>query len=222
MASEDAGPPHGTPPAAAGGTVASRSVALERDGFLQALIGELAGTLQDVVGVEDSAGFVSVVGQRMGRHIGRGYRDALGGGPLDREQVAQVLVDLKRRIGGGFSVIEQDDGKIVLGNRACPFAQQVVGRPALCMMTSNVFGSIAADDLGYAKVSIDEAIARGDAGCRVTVWLRRSEESIGAEGREYFSDPLPGALVAVHADAVPHDDAPPVGGGADGGPGHRH
>ena len=52
------------------------------------------------------------------------------------------------------------------------------------MMTSNVFGSIAAENLGYARVQIDEAIARGDPGCRVTVFLTPSDEESGA--REYF------------------------------------
>ena len=51
-----------------------------------------------------------------------------------------------------------------------PFAEKVVGRPALCMMTSNVFGSIAAENLGYAKVVLEQAIARGDSGCRVVVY----------------------------------------------------
>ena len=80
------------------------------------------------------------------------------------EQVAAVLVDLKRRIHGDFFIIEEDDEKIVLGNRACPFAEMVAGRPSLCMMTSNVFGFIAADNLGYSKVELQETIARGDAG----------------------------------------------------------
>ena len=87
------------------------------------------------------------------------YKNALAIDRLSREQVADVLVDLNRRIRGDFFVIEQDDEKIVLGNRACPFAEKVVGRPALCMMTSNVFGSIAAQNLGYSKVVIEEAIA---------------------------------------------------------------
>jgi hypothetical protein len=61
-----------------------------------------------------------------------------------------------------------------------------VGRPALCMMTSNVFGSIAADNLGYSKVVIEEAIARGDAGCRVVVYLKKTPEALIAQGREYY------------------------------------
>src|SRR5689334_100322 len=91
---------------------------LERDVFLRTLLRELAGTLQDVVGLEDAAGFISVVGQRLGEQINADYKAALGLPELSREQVADVLVDLKRRIQGDFYVISQDDEKIVLGNRA--------------------------------------------------------------------------------------------------------
>lgn len=162
------------------------AVPLERDIFLRTLLRELAGTLQEVVGLEEASGFISVVGQRIGDQINDGYKAALGVSGLDRDQVAAVLVDLKRRIQGDFYVIEQDDDKIVLGNRACPFAEKVLGRPALCMMTSNVFGSIAAQNLGYAKVVIEQAIARGDAGCRVVVHLKPTPEAEEAPGREYF------------------------------------
>jgi hypothetical protein len=41
-----------------------------------------------------------------------------------REQVAQVCVDLKRRIQGEFYVIEEDEDKIVFGDTACPFAEK--------------------------------------------------------------------------------------------------
>jgi predicted ArsR family transcriptional regulator len=158
-------------------------ISLERDLFLRTLLRELAGTLQDVVGIEEASGFVSVVGQRIGDQIDAEYKTALGIATLTRRQVSEVLVDLKRRIKGDFFVIDQDDTKIVLGNRACPFAEKVLDRPALCMMTSNVFGVIAAENLGYAKVVIEAAIARGDAACRVVVHLNPEQQ---ADGREYF------------------------------------
>jgi predicted ArsR family transcriptional regulator len=166
-------------------------VALDRDVFLRTLIRELSGTLQDVVGLDEASGFISVVGQAMGRQIDEAYRGALGVRQLDRAAVADVLVDLKRRIQGDFYVIEQDDDRIVLGNRACPFAEKVVGRPAMCMMTSNVFGVIAAENLGYARVELDETIALGHAGCRVTVHLREPAEGAAGTGREYFGGVSP-------------------------------
>jgi hypothetical protein len=56
------------------------------------------------------------------------------------------------------------------------------------MMTSNVFGSITARNLGYAKVAVHQAIAQGHASCRIAVYLRPTPESDAVSGREYFSD----------------------------------
>lgn len=166
--------------------IANLEIPLERDLFLRTLIRELSGTLQEVVGIEEAAGFISVVGQNMGDQINHAYKSALKVSSLSREQVINVLVDLKDRIQGDFYVIEEDDDKIIFGNRTCPFAEKVIGRPSMCMMTSNVFGSIAANNLGYAKVELQETIAEGATGCRVVVYLELTEDAEDAEGREYF------------------------------------
>ncbi len=162
------------------------AVPLERDVFLRTLIRELSGTLQEVIGMDEATGFISVVGQRVGDQINRDYRTALGVSGLSRDQVRDVLIDLKRRIQGDFYVIEEDEEKIVLGNRVCPFGDKVIGRPAMCMMTSNVFGVIAAENLGYARVVLEQTIAEGAPGCRVTVHLKASDEAQSPPGREYF------------------------------------
>lgn len=162
------------------------AVPLDRDRFMRDLIRELAGTLEEVIGLEEANGYISLVGSAIGTAIDRDYRTALQVSRLDRSQVAAVMVDLKRRVQGDFYIISEDDEKIVLGNRACPFGDQVWGRPSMCMMTSNVFGSIAANNLGYAKVELQETIARGHAGCRVVVYLKPTDEALAAEGREYF------------------------------------
>ncbi|MEA5583368.1 methanogen output domain 1-containing protein [Nodularia harveyana UHCC-0300] len=157
-----------------------------RDLFLRTLIRTLSGTLQDIVGLEEASGFISVVGQSMGGEMNQDYKSALEVSKLSRQQIAYVLVDLKRRIQGDFYVIEQNDEKIVFGNRTCPFAEQVINRPVMCMMTSNVFGTITANNLGYAKVELQETIAKGNSGCRITVYLKPTEEAEDADGREYF------------------------------------
>lgn len=162
-------------------------VELDRDLFLRTLIRELAGTLEDVVGLEEASGFVSAVGQRIGDQINLSYRSALGVELLSKQQVADVLVDLKRRIQGDFFVLEQTDEKIVFGNRVCPFAEKVIGRPSMCMMTSNVFGTIAAENLGYAKVALEQTIAEGEPECRVVVYLKPQSDAHRVDGREYFS-----------------------------------
>lgn len=160
-------------------------VPLEWEGFMGSLLRELSGTLQDVVGLDEAAGFVSVVGQRVGDQINEQYREALGERQLSREQVAAVLVDLKRRIAGDFYLIEETPERIVLGNRRCPFGDKVKDRPALCMMTSNVFGVIASENLGFAEVELQETIAEGHAECRVVVHLKPTDEGGAGRGRTY-------------------------------------
>ena len=166
--------------------VRQAAVPLDRDRFMRALIRQLAGSLEDVIGIEDARGYFSLVGRTIGNEIDRSYRHALQCERLDPAQVAAVLVDLKRRIEGDFYIIEQDEEKIVLGNRACPFGDQVLGRSSMCMMTSNVFGAIAARNLGYAKVELQETIARGHPGCRVVIYLKPEGAAADADGREYF------------------------------------
>lgn len=160
------------------------NVNLDRDVFLRTLLRELAGTLQDVVGIEEASGYISVVGAAVGKQLDGEYRRALQVDRLSRNQVGEVLVDLKQRIHGDFYIVEEREDRIVLASRSCPFGKFVEGRPSLCMMTSNVFGFIAAENLGYARVQIDEAIARGNSGCRVTVFLTPSDPLDGT--REYF------------------------------------
>lgn len=171
---------------AGGQQLSEAALPLNRDVFMRTLIRELAGVLEDVVGVREAAGYISVVGQSIGRSINRDYKIACSAPVLSRGQVAGVLVDLKRRIEGEFFVIEESEDRIVLGNRACPFGDKVIGRPSMCMMTSNVFGVIAAENLGYSKVELQETIANGDPGCRVVVHLRPTPEALAAVGREYY------------------------------------
>lgn len=165
--------------------VANASIDLDRDIFMRSMLRELAGALEDVVGVAEASGYISLVGGAIGEQIHEDYCRALSIDRLSREQVAHVLVDLKRRIQGQFFIVSEDENRIVFGNRACPFGKMVEGRPSLCMMTSNVFGYIAAQSFDYARVEITEAISLGHEGCRIVVHLKPGMSS-AFSNREYF------------------------------------
>lgn len=167
--------------------IAELAVPLERDVFLRTMLRELSGSLQDIVGVEEASGFISVVGQALGDEINAQYRTAAGVDQFDHAQVADVLVDLKRRIQGDFTLTSVTEDQLDLLNGRCPFGDKVLGRPALCMMTSNVFGTIAAENLGYARVVLHETIANGDGRCRVSVHLHPDGGVSVDHGREYFA-----------------------------------
>jgi len=161
-------------------------IPLERDGFMRNLLRHLSGSLEDIVGLREASGFISMVGQQMGDEINKTYCQALQVNKLDKHQLALVLTDLKQRIQGNFSIESEADDKIVLVTTSCPFADKVIERNSLCMMTSNVFGTIAAENMGYAKVELDKTIAKGDNGCRVVVHLKPTDAAEMAMGHEYF------------------------------------
>lgn len=167
--------------------IAKLDIGLERDVFLRSLLRELSGTLEEVVGFEEASGFISIVGQHIGEWINQSYLESLQQENLTQQQVEEVLVDLKHRIKGDFFIESVTQDKIVLGNRCCPFEDKVKGRESLCMMTSNVFGTITSENLGYAKVCLHKTIARGDEGCRIVVYLSESDESRIDAGNEYFA-----------------------------------
>ena len=160
-------------------------IPLDRDLFLRKLLRELTGLLEDVVGTDEACGYISSVGSAMGTWIDEQYRTALDVDTLDIEQIAQVFVDLKGRIGGDFYVVSVDEARIVIGNRICPFGEFAFDRPSLCMMTSNVFGRIAADNTGYARVELHDTIATRAKECRIVVHLTPAD-GVEASEREYY------------------------------------
>jgi predicted ArsR family transcriptional regulator len=162
-------------------------LAINKDDFMRSVIRELVGILEQTVGDREAAAYVNYVGLALGRVLNSEYRAAFAEDKLDARRVAMVLVDLKARIDGGFSIESMDAEKIVLVNTACPFGDKVIGRPSLCRMTANVFGHIAAENLGYARVRIDEAIARGDTRCRVTVVIAQPDAPAGKGESEFFA-----------------------------------
>lgn len=155
---------------------------LNREEFCLDLIRDVAGTLEDVVGLEEAEGYLAVVGTHMGRRLHDHYAALRNVETLPRGEVPAVLLDLKRQIGGSFEIEAETADSITFVNDRCPFGKRVENRPSLCMMTSNVFGFISAEANGYAKVELDQTIAEGDGRCRVIVHFAKNS----AQGREYY------------------------------------
>lgn len=154
--------------------------------FLREVVKELATTLEEAVGLNEARVFISAVGTRIGSLMNTEYQSLCKTERMEINQIASALVDLKRRIDGNFSIESISPEQIVLTNTKCPFGKQVVGRKSLCMMTSNVFGRIAADNCGYAKVDLPKTIASGDTECRVVVTMKKTGKALAFEAREYF------------------------------------
>src|SRR5918993_568586 len=107
-------------------------------------------------------------------------------GRMTPEQLGECYVRLKHAIDGQFSVVEATPERIVLENRRCPFGEAVRHAPALCRMTSSVFGGLAARNHPEgATVLLEERIAVGDPGCRVVVYLGRAPAEVAPYAHRY-------------------------------------
>jgi len=160
-----------------------------KEAFLRALVVEMARTAESGRGPAAAEEIVSHVGATVGGQMEDEYRRAHALiGRLTAAQVADCYVRLKSAIDGDFYAISVTDEKIVLGNRRCPFGDTVRQAPALCRMTSSVFGGIAARNNGDAVVLLDERIAVGDPECRVTVLLGPTARQT-AGGHHYRAEP---------------------------------
>jgi uncharacterized protein len=166
--------------------IGSADIDFDHHGLVKTLVSAMAELLESIAGVEDACVYVSGIAARLETDIERQYKAALGVQHLSRDQVIDVLVDLKNRAGGKFSLIEQDEDRLVFGGCACPLGSVASNRPSLCMLTSNIFGRMTANSVGYAAVDLEQTIARGDPRCRVVVHLKRTEP--GQDTREYFRD----------------------------------
>lgn len=155
---------------------------LNQTGFYREMIASLTSALERVVGYADAEGYLALVGSEMGQDLYAAYCSDAGLSDLPAEKIAEVLVDLKTHIDGGFSIDSIEDGKITLVNSRCPFGEKALGRRSLCMMTSSVFGTISSQAAGQANVEIQKSIAAGDTCCRVVVYLNQPE----APGKRYF------------------------------------
>lgn len=144
-----------------------------RESFLRALVVQFGQALEQTAGPDAGEGVVAQVGTAVGGQMEAEYRAAKQiADRLTPGQLADCFVRLKHAIDGGFYVVEVTDERIVLGNTRCPFGAAVRKSPALCRMTSSVFGGIAARNTDDgASVVLEERIAVGDPGCRVVVYL---------------------------------------------------
>lgn len=108
-------------------------------------------------------------------------------GALSHDKYADMIVEIKNKIGGNFSRGSSEPDMVRVINTRCPFGEAVMQAPELCRMTSSVFGGIAARNFGYAKVILDKRIAAGDGMCEVRIHTD-AEKAAGLEGDEYHRE----------------------------------
>ncbi len=176
---------------------ASAAGGFGREAFLRALVVQLAQAVEHAAGPDVAEDAVARVGAAVGGQMEAEYRAAKRiSDRLTRDQIVECLVRLKQAISGGFYPLEVTNDRIVLGNDRCPFGSAVRKSPALCRMTSSVFGGIAARNGDEVSVVLEERIAVGDPGCRVVIYFGDPPESTQRFAHRYRGhalQELPGA-----------------------------
>jgi DNA-binding NtrC family response regulator len=158
--------------------------------FLQSFVSEIAKAMERAECPNCAAHLdhIEQIGLTAGVCLEEKAREALGfPAVIDRDHYADLIIELKKQIGGGFSRASGEAGMVRVVNSRCPFGAQVKNAPALCRMTSSVFGGIAARHFGYAKVELQKTIAAGDGSCDVRIYLDKELAARNA-GTEYRAD----------------------------------
>jgi len=160
-------------------------------GFLQTFVLELMHVCEEA-GLAPAERLIDRIARSAGLFFEEAFREEYAvEGAMEPERYAELIVGLKNRIGGQFSLASREAGYIRLVNQRCPFGEGVKNSPQLCRMTSSVFGGIAARNFGYAKVTLASRIALGDACCEVHVHLD-PQAAKTVEGVEYLAPPASG------------------------------
>lgn len=158
--------------------------------FLQAFLNEMMRVC-DQHGLNRRDELIEHIGLNAGENFESAYRYEFDrAAPLDAEQYADLIIGIKNRVGGNFSLASSTKDCVRVVNTRCPFGDRVKDFPELCHMTSSVFGGIAARNFGYAKVELRKRIATHDGMCEVCIHSNPQEATKYA-GTEYRRDDVP-------------------------------
>jgi two-component system response regulator HydG len=153
-------------------------------GFLQTFVLELMD-VYEAAGLRQAEQLIERIARSAGCFFEEAFRAEYGiNGELSLDGYAELIIGLKNKIGGHFSLVSSAPECIRVATSRCPFGEGVRHSPELCRMTSSVFGGIAARNFGYARVVLEKRIALGDEGCAVAIYLNR-EAAGDREGIDY-------------------------------------
>ncbi len=162
---------------------------LTSERFLQLFV-EQAGSMAQGVTCSTIESFIQKIVLNSSEVLEEIYRDSKDLDPsatLGMQDYGNLLVSLKNSIGGNFKITELNEDYLSLQTDKCPFGASVESAPALCHMTSSIFGGIAARNYGYAKVELKKRIALGSDHCDICIH-RDPDKCKDVIGDEYFSD----------------------------------
>lgn len=103
---------------------------LSPSAFLQAFLNEMMRVC-DQHGLDQRDALIEQVGLNAGENFESAYRYEFGRtAPLDAEHYADVIIGIKNRIGGNFSLASSTQDCVRVVNTRCPFGDRVKISPS--------------------------------------------------------------------------------------------
>lgn len=166
-----------------------------RESFMLELIAHLSKLTDFLFGNHLGREYIVAIGLQMGEAIDERFkRFHRISGRLSLDQYASLVVNLKQSIGGDFYLVEKASNKVVVASNTCPFGGIITKAPNLCMITSGVFGGIAALNFGFGKVVLRKRIGLGEPRCEVCIYSENRGECAHEDGVIY----TPEAVTSVN------------------------
>src|SRR3989344_1767901 len=155
-------------------------VNFNRESFFQEITLQLVSNMDK----EHSKELLNKAGSALGKQIFELYRQFYGVEKLNVEQFAEAVLDVNKKIGAAFTVIEKIQDKIIFANTRSQFGEAAKSLPELSILTSSILGTMAVKSFGYAKVSMRKSIAK-DNEDYIIVYLKKTEESEKEKTTDY-------------------------------------
>lgn len=126
------------------------------------------------------------IGITLGRQASEQYRLVNGVSyPFSRKDYAHCLLSLKELWGWECVMLDESANSLSLRIPSCPFGSSAARGSELCELDSAMYGGIAAEQFGYAKVCLKRGCGTLPQNCLVTIHIRKTDESLAAQGETY-------------------------------------
>ena len=131
--------------------------------------------------------------RRIGAKIGRDFaveyqRTHKVGRPFSRADFVRCIEHLGESWGCGYKKVEEETDRIEFCVGTCPLADAATQYPDICELENGVFGGIAGEGLGFAKVGVSRSTGPSPKDCRILVHITRTKRNLAAEGSVYQED----------------------------------
>jgi hypothetical protein len=157
-------------------------VNLNKELFLKKITTYLASNLHK----GDGRSSLNESGLELSKYIDKIYREQYKTEKLSLDQIMDSIIDMYKKVGGSFKVVERNKEKILLKCKKSPFDEDVSDSFILFEINAGIIGGLISKSTGYCKVCLKPA--HGNGLYDVLVFLKKSKESEAEEGFEYYKD----------------------------------